>query len=217
MVKYPVGGVKGASHAEHDIQRSESPPTEPAPPRDPEFDGRKSIARIFNVDMGTNVIDLDSGGRRVKERPSNRRQRLLEAFQAGEAEHAACDGVVAAAAAAGHGIELLRVQLVELAREAAALRWDREHASDARERQRLSSRRVRALQAVAAAVIEIHRLEGGGPSPSVLARVLGDLQGVVEGCASELFDHETGERLLTAMRVRLGPMLAEVVSGASRR
>jgi len=89
------------------------------------------------------------------------------------------------------------------------------HSTDARERQRLSSRRIRALGAIAAGTIELNKLEGGEPSPRVMAKVLDDLQGVVEGAACELFDSPAAGRFVETLRCRLGPALAEVVSEAS--
>lgn len=163
------------------------------------------------MDMSDNVIELDA--RKVRERPSPTKEARLVAMRAAEATHGADDAVFQAAAGATT-VELLRLQVVELAREAAALRWAREHSSDARDRQRLSSRRIRALRTVATAVIELHRLEGGEPSPAVLLRVLDDLQGVVETCAGEVFEPATVERFVCSLRDRLGPAVAQVVSRA---
>ena len=159
--------------------------------------------------MGEKVIEIDS--RRVKERPSTRRQAWLVATSRAEVQHAALDAVVAASAG-GTPAALLRVQVVELAKEAAALRWDREHSTDSRERQRLASRRIRALSAVADAVIELSKLEGGEPSLAVMTRVLDDLQELVEGAVVELFDATAAERMLAALRRRLGPAIDKVIA-----
>jgi len=166
--------------------------------------------------MGSeNIIDIDS--RKVRERTSERKLARLNAMRHAEAEHAVHDDVVHAAVHATTA-ELLRVQVVELSREAAALRWERERSSDARERQRLSSRRIRALRTVAMAVVELNKLEDGEPSPRVVARVLDDLQGLVEGCVAELFDAETAERCIGDLRARLGSVFDQVlkVSAATR-
>lgn len=156
--------------------------------------------------MTNKVIEIDS--RKVRDRPRVRGQERLHAFRVAEAEHAADDAVLRAAASAPT-VELLRLQVAELARECAALRWDREHAADARERQRLASRRIRALRSLASAVVELHRIEGGAPSPRIIEKLLADLQNVVEDSVVELFDAGTAERMLTAVRGRLGPAFAE--------
>lgn len=159
--------------------------------------------------MGEKVVEFDS--RRVKERPSARREAWLATTSRAEAQHATLDPVVGAAVG-GTPTQLLRVQIVELAKEAAALRWDREHSTDSRERQRLASRRIRALSAVALAVVELNKLEGGEPSPRVVGSVLEDLQALVEAAVVELFDAGTAQRMLTTLRARLGPVLAEIAT-----
>lgn len=157
--------------------------------------------------VANNIVDLDV--RRLRERPSRRRLAWLDTVRAAEHEHAVHDDIVRAAASATT-VELLRVQVAELARECAALRWDREHAADARERQRLASRRIRALRSLASAVLELHGLEGGEASPRVIAKVLDDLQDLVEGAVVELFDAHTAARCIGALRARLGPALDQV-------
>ena len=160
--------------------------------------------------MEHNVVEIDS--RRIREKPSTRKEARLSAMRDAEVEHAAHDAVVRGAAEAKTA-ELLSLQLVELCREAAALKWDRMHATDARERQRLSTRRIRALRTIAAATVEVHRLENGEPSPAVVAKVLADLQQLVEGCMVELFPGDTAERCIGALRARLGPALADIIAG----
>lgn len=158
--------------------------------------------------MGDNVIDI---GRRVRQRPGPQRQARLQALRAAEAEHEANDGVVRAAVDATSA-ELLQLQLVELAREAAILKFDRMQATDARERQRICSRRVRALKAVATAAVELHRLDAGASSPGVMRRVLDLLLVDVLGAAAEVLDGKSADRFAAAARKRLGSGLMDELS-----
>ena len=146
--------------------------------------------------MGDNVIDLNG---RVRQRPGPQRQTRLRMFQAAEAEHEANDPTVRAAASATTA-ELLHLQLVEVACETERLKFDRLHATDARERQRLCSRRIKALRSVATAALELHRLDAGASSPSVTRRALERLLTDVLGAATEVLDTSTADRFAAAVR-----------------
>lgn len=149
--------------------------------------------------MSDNVVDL----RRVRSRPTSRRQQRLDLLRAAEIEHEAADPVLRAASGATTP-ELLRAQCIELAREAAALRFERlRAATGARETGRLISRRIRGLRSLARAVVELHELEAGAPSEAVTRRALGLLQRDIEDVVAELFKREDAERLIGGIRRRV--------------
>lgn len=158
--------------------------------------------------MHDNVIDF----RRIHRRPTSLRQARLEALRAAEAAHEAADPIVRASSGASP-IEVLHAQLVELAVEAAALRFDRLHASSgAKDRGRLISRRVRALRCVADAAIELHHLGDGASSPAATRRVLELLTDDILAASREVLDGATAQHLETAVRQRVEPMLDELVA-----
>jgi hypothetical protein len=160
--------------------------------------------------MGDNILDLDS--RRVQRTPSARTRARLTALRLAEAEYEARDGVVQAATGTSTS-DLLRQQIVELARETAALRFDRLTATDARARERLSSRRIRALKSLADALLQRHQYDAGAPSPVAIRRITDCLRNEVETAITELFPGQA-EDVIQRLRGRLDRGLDDVVAKA---
>lgn len=160
--------------------------------------------------MGENVIDIDT--RRVQRPPSLRKQARLEALRSAEAKFEDEDGVVQAAAGVSTG-DLLHIQVVELAREVAGLKFDRLHATDPRSKERLSSRRIRALTALAMAVTEAHRHAAGAPSPALVGRLIGCLRNEVEEAIIDLFPAQAAA-VINALGAKLDERLDAVVADA---
>lgn len=164
------------------------------------------------VEVSDNVVDIDA--RRVQRPPSARGLARREALRAAEAAYQEADPVVRAARHASHG-ELLHVQVVELAREAASLKFDRLQTTDPRTRQRITSRRIRALRALADAVIQRHRHEAGAPSDAAVQRVLQLLMSDVLAVGPQIFSSDVAAKLQVALQERFDARL-EQMTGLAR-
>jgi len=156
-------------------------------------------------------LDLDVDNRQVKPRPCARSLARRLAFQRAEEEHADQDPIVRAASGASTA-ELLRLDLVELAKEAAALKFERINAPPgSREQARLITRRVRALRACARTAIQIHRVEAGLPSPKVIRRITALLCLDIESAALEVLPAEQALAMIGRFRLRVQQGLDQVL------
>jgi len=164
--------------------------------------------------MGDDAIDLDA--RRVHRQPSARHRQKREARQLASAAHEATDAIVQAARTAST-VELLHLQRLEVAREAASLRFDRMFGSTSADTGRLISRRVRALRAVADATLQIHELEAGSPSPVVVRRIVALLTDDVVAAGRAVFDSATADRLEVAVRRRVDACADQLIAIGSSR
>lgn len=126
--------------------------------------------------------------------------------------HEANDSVVQAASGASP-VEVLHAQCVELAVEAAALRFDRIRASrGTKDVGRLISRRIRALRSVADAIVQLHALSVGTPSPTAIRQVLQLLTDDVLAASREVLDAPTADRLAEAVHRRVAPLIDELAA-----
>jgi hypothetical protein len=174
-----------------------------------EIAARKSFDELPS-EVDPKIVDIQT--RRIRRSPSPHQQARLHVRREAEAKHEDHDHVVAAATSATTA-EVLRVQVAELARETANLKFDRIHAQDSRERQRICSRRVKALGALASATIELHNIEAGAPSPGVVRRVLEVLLADVMTTASEVLDPDSADRFAAAVRRRFdGGLMDDLVA-----
>jgi len=159
-------------------------------------------------------LDLDVDNRQVKPRPCARSLARRLAFQSAEEEHADQDPIVRAASGASTA-ELLRLDLFELAKEAAALKFERINAPPgSREQARLITRRVRALRACARTAIQLHKVESGTPSAAVTRRITDLLRHDIEAAAVDVLPAEQARDLIERFRSRVAAGLEHLLDDA---
>jgi hypothetical protein len=166
------------------------------------------------------VIDLqqERGPGRVRtpaRRPSPRRVAKTTIYNEELDKFTEADSVVMAAA--GDSNESLYRTRDEVAREAAALLFERRRAvPGSREAARISTRRIGALVEVGSLTIAINRAHPGQPSPERLRRVLGLLRQDVQTVIDDLFDEPAVTALRAALAARLPEDPLDWVPGSSR-
>lgn len=117
------------------------------------------------------------------------------------------------AASGASTAELLRLDLFELAKEAAALKFERINAPPgSREQARLITRRVRALRACARTAIQIHRVEAGLPSPKVIRRITALLCLDIESAALELLPAREAEAMIKRFHTRVADEMDQLLA-----
>jgi len=125
---------------------------------------------------------------------------------------------VVLAAHVGDPIESLYVLREQMAREAAALLFDRLYVCPrGRDSERLSSRRIRALADVANLTAQIARADPGAPSDAIVRRVVELLLVEVASAAADVLPEGSAAKLGEALRRRLDSgALDRAISGPRR-
>lgn len=177
----------------------------------PHRNASNNLLRIYLLALRIvgDVVDLEEqrGPGRIrmpKPRPSRQRREKIAAYNAEADAFVRTDAVVTASAEGS--VEVLYAARDEVAREAAALLWERRRQPPgSREAARISSRRVAALAEVGHLTVQIARAHPGEPSPERIRKVLGQLRKEVEGVIGDLFDAPAA----AALRARLATCLPE--------
>lgn len=168
-----------------------------------------NVLRILLLALGIvgDVVDLEEqrGPGRIrtpKTRPSRQRQAKIAAYIVEADAFADADAVVAASAEGS--VHVLYAARDEVAREAAALLWERRRQPPgSREAARISSRRIAALAEVGHLTVLIARAAPGEPSPDRIRKVLAQLRLEVEGVIGDLFGEPTATRLRAVIATNL--------------
>ena len=156
--------------------------------------------------MGKTIdLEVRRGPGRVRTpapRPSARRRAKTEDYNRALEEFTDAEAVMQAVR--GESVESLYAAREAIAREAAALLFERKRAvPGSREAARISSRRIGALTEVGSLTVAIHKTHPGQPSPERLERILGLLRSDIEEAVRDLFDETTAQRLLDELARRL--------------
>lgn len=109
-------------------------------------------------------------------------------------------------------VEVFEQLVLEAARECAALAWQRREAEKrGRDIQRIASRRIGALMALATLIRLLHIARNGEPSAEQMRRVVGLLLEEVENAAYEVLPSATADTFVARLRESLAYIPPELL------